>query len=193
MSQVILDRVAQVGGVVFDNGDYDLNLVGIRSKSTESNQFNDALYAIYKERGMWIARWWPITTDPGLYWLHNPGNRLGTAAVVADRQYRRVWTIGKHRNKYTALVQTGEISVHRDNNLDAKVDYEPDNIQTGYFGINCHRATTGTGGSVNVDKWSAGCQVFSKPQDFSAFMAICEKQVSQRGWESFTYTLLNEW
>lgn len=193
MSSRILSRVEQVGGVAFSNGDYDLNLVGIRSKDATPNTFNDAIYAIYKERGMWVARWWSITTDPGLYWLNNPGNSLGTAAVVADRQYRGVWTIGKHRNKYTALVQTGEISVHRDNNRDAKVDYDPANIETGYFGINCHRATTNTGGSVNVDKWSAGCQVFSKPEDFSAFMEICAKQVQVRGWTSFSYTLLNEW
>lgn len=193
MSQLILDRVAAIGGAVFTGGDYNLNIVGLRSADMSPNEFNDALYVIYKERGMWVARWWPITTDPGLYWLENPGNQLGAAAVVADRQYKSVWSIGKHRNKYTALVQTGEISVHRDNNLDRKVDYAPDNIETGYFGINCHRATTGSGGSVKVGKWSAGCQVFAKPQDFSTFMGVCAKQVETRGWDSFSYVLLNEW
>ena len=77
MSQLILDRVAAIGGAVFTGGDYNLNIVGIRSADTTPNKFNDALYVIYKERGMWVARWWPITTDPGLYWLENPGNQLG--------------------------------------------------------------------------------------------------------------------
>lgn len=193
MSQIILDRVEQVGGVAFSNGDYDLNIVGIRSADTTPNKFNDTLYVIYKEHGFWMARWWPITTDPGVYWLENPGNAMGTAAVVADRQYRKLWTFGKHRGDYTALVQTGPISVHRDNNRDGKVDYDPANIETGYFGINCHRATQRTGGSINVDKWSAGCQVFANPKDFAQFLDLCNQQRTRRGWSSFTYTLLSEW
>lgn len=190
----ILKRVAELGFAVFDNGDYDLNIIGIRKANGTPNKFDDVLHCIYKVDGQWVDKWWPITTDPGTYWLNNPSRSAGTAAVVADRQYRGVWEIGKHRGAYTALVQTGnKIAVHRDDNCDSKVDYRMDNIQEGFFGINCHRATTRDGGSVNVDKWSAGCQVFADPNDFAAFMEICQKQKSARGWGKFTYTLLNEW
>ena len=190
----VLERVKEIGGVAFDNGDYDLNIVGVRTKEGTTNRFDDKLYCIYKVKGVWQEKCWQITTDPGLYWLNNPGNRMGTAAVVADRQYRGVWEIGLHRGSYTALVQTGnKIAVHRDDNKDSKVDYRMDNIVEGYFGINCHRATTRAGGSFSVNRWSAGCQVFAKPSDFDEFIKICKKQKSLRGWGKFTYTLLNEW
>ena len=191
----ILRRVEHIGGAVFDNGDFDLNIVGIRSKNGRPNVFDDELFLIYKEKSQWIQRSWPITTDPGTYWLEHPMNPAGCAAVVADKQYRGVWKIGLHRGKYTALVQRGmaDISVHRDDNLNSKVDYREDNIQTGNFSINCHRATTRSGGSIKVDKHSAGCQVFSNPAHFDQFMKICKKQRDNRGWDSFTYTLLNEW
>lgn len=198
MSHPILDRVEAIGGKVFTDGDWNLNLVGVRKRDGTPNRFDDQLHAIYKERGAWVDRWWAITTDPGTYWLEHPMNRLGTAAVVADRQYRSCWRLGKHRGKYLALVQRGcgDIAVHRDDNLDAKVDYREANIQVGNFGINCHRSTTRTGsGSELVNRWSAGCQVFQRPgtDGFAGFMRICQKQHSERGWSRFTYTLLNEW
>lgn len=192
-THTILSRVEELGFSTFDNGDYDLNIIGIRTANGTPNRFDDVLHCIYKVKGQWVDRFWPITTDPGLYWLENPLNPAGTAAVVADRQYRALWQIGLHQGKYTALVQRGEVAVHRDDNCDGKVDYDSDNIEVGLYGINCHRATTRAGGSVQVDKWSAGCQVFADPADFDAFMAICKAQRDTRGWQSFTYTLLNQW
>jgi hypothetical protein len=191
----VLDRVKEIGGAVFTDGNYNLNIVGIRTWRGAPNVFDDVLHVLYKERGQWVDRWWPITTDPGTYWLQHPMNRLGCAAVVADRQYRSVWRLGLHRGKYLALVQRGcnDIAVHRDDNLDTKVDYREDNIDIGNHAINCHRATTRSGGSVRVDKWSAGCQVFADPSDFDAFIRLCKKQQSERGFERFTYTLLSEW
>jgi len=192
MLHPILRRVEAIGGRVFTSGDWNLNLVGIRNPSGTPNKFDDEIHAIYKDGGQWVDRWWPVTTDPGTYWLEHPMNKLGTAAVVADRQYPGLWKLGKHQGKYEALVQKGsEIAVHRDDNLDAKVDYRPDNIQEGWFGINCHRATASEFGSVNVDKWSAGCQVFASPHDFDCFLLLCKTQKRERGWDSFTYTLLN--
>ena len=88
-------------------------------------------------------------------------------------------------------MQANEVDVHRDNDLNSKVNYNSDNIQTGYFGINCHRASASEFGSVNVDKWSAGCQVFANPHDFDCFLLLCKTQQRERGWETFTYTLLN--
>lgn len=196
MTHPVLDRVKHIGGVVFESGDWNLNIVGIRTWKGAANRFDDVLHCIYKERAQWVDRWWSITTDPGTYWLNHPMNKLGCAAVVADRQYRGVWRLGLHRGKYLALVQRGcnDIAVHRDDNLDAKVDYRADNIEVGNFGINCHRATTRRGrGLVRVDRFSAGCQVFADPADFDTFIRLCKRQRSERGWDSFTYTLLDEW
>ena len=195
MNHPILDRVSHIGGKVFTDGDWNLNIVGIRTWKGAPNRFDDVLHCIYKEQGAWVDRWWPITTAPGTHWLNHPMNKLGCAAVVADRQYRGAWKLGLHRGKYLALIQRGDIAVHRDNNLDSKVDYRADNIEVGVFGINCHRATTRDGGSVRVDRWSAGCQVFKDPgaNGFAGFLRICKKQRELRGWNSFTYTLLDEW
>ena len=194
MGHPVLDGVRAIGGVVFTEGDFNLNIVGIRTWKGAPNRFDDVLHCIYKERGQWVDRWWAITTDPGTYWLNHPMNKLGCAAVVADKQYRGVWRLGLHRGKYLALVQRGcgPIAVHRDDNLDSKVDYRPDNIAVGNFAINCHRATTRAGGSVRVDRWSAGCQVFADSDDYEAFIRICKKQKNERGWDSFSYSLLNE-
>ena len=197
MLHPILQRVQEIGGTVFTDGDWNLNLVGIRKRDGTPNRFDDEMHCIYKERGAWVDRWWTITTDPGTYWLEHPMNKLGCAAVVADRQYRSCWRLGKHRGKYLALVNRGcgDIAVHRDDDRSDRVDYSPDNIQVGNFAINCHRATTRAGGSVSVDKFSAGCQVFQRPgaDGFAGFMRICQKQHSERGGDRFSYTLLNEW
>jgi hypothetical protein len=37
-----------------------------------------------------------------------------------------------------------------------------ENIGEGIFGINIHKAGSRVEGSTQIDKWSAGCQVFSK-------------------------------
>ena len=190
MLHPILQRVKEIGGKVFTQGDWNLNLVGIRNPSGTPNKFDDEIHAIYKDGGQWVDRWWPVTTDPGTYWLEHPMNKLGTAAVVADRQYPGLWKIGKHQGKYEALVQVGEVAVHRDDNEDAKVDYREDNIQTGLFGINGHRANA-TMTSINVDRWSAGCQVWADPHDFDCALLLCKTQERERGWSTFTYTLLN--
>ena len=189
----ILDKVYDMGFEVISHGDYHLNLIGIRTKTKIPNKFDDHLYCVYHINDKWVQHRWNITTDPGTYWLNHPLNELGTACVVADRQYKDVWQLGKHRGKYKALVQTGgEIAVHRDNDKDDTIDFDT-TIEEGYFGINCHRATTAAGGSVDVNKWSAGCQVFQDPADFNKFIALCVKQ-RERGISSkFTYTLLNEW
>ena len=142
---------------------YNLNIIGVRSSDMESNTFNDArVYLIPLPNGQWTYAVMPSTTDPGLFWLKKLGNQKGTA-IVPPGQHRGLWKIGKHRGKYKALVQRKEITVFRDVNRDKKLDYT--NPDTGYFGINSHRANV-TKKSIIVDKWSAGCQVTADPHDY---------------------------
>ena len=189
----ILDKIYDMGFEVVSHDDYHLNIIGIRTNTETPNKFDDHLFCVYQVDGKWIQHRWNITTDPGTYWLHYPLNDLGTACVVANRQYKNVWQLGKHRGRYKALVQSGgKIAVHRDNNKDNKINFDTI-IEEGYFGINCHRATTAIGGSVDVGKWSAGCQVFQDPDDFKKFIDLCVKQRESDVGSKFTYTLLNEW
>lgn len=178
------------GYLFFSSGQYNLNVVGIRTDDQESNSFNDYLCVAYNDGHNNIIHTFPITTDPGLYYRQNTANVKGTAIVVPG-QHRGVWKIGKHQGKYKALVQNKPIKVFRDNDRDSTLDYT-DNVDEGYHGINCHRANASRT-STQVDKWSAGCQVFANPDDFDIFMAICERAVSgPSNGSSFTYTLLEE-
>jgi len=185
----ILDIVESKGYKVFENGDYDLNLIGVRKKDGTPNKYDDTMTVCYKRDGLWQQERYPITTDPGVYWLHHPMRVEGTAILVPG-QYRSAYKIALHRGKYSALVQKGRVKVFRDNNKDSVHDMAPDSVMDGYFGINIHRSGKDT--TTRVNKYSAGCQVFSDFADFANFMDLCELQASERGWKTFTYTLLEE-
>ena len=186
----ILQRVQDKGYVIFTSGQYNLNIIGIRTSSRESNTFNDWLHVVYKdEADQWIDIQYQITTDPGLYWLQNPSRVAGTAILV-DGQYRSSHKLGLHKGQYEALVQVGKVRVYRDNNKDMQLDLDVDTIQEGYFGINIHRANA-TRESTYVNKWSAGCQVFANPNEYEMFISLC-KRAAERWGDTFTYTLLED-
>ena len=46
--------------------------------------------------------------------------------------------------------------------------------------------------SNEVNKWSAGCQVFAITEDFNEFIDLCKMQEKMLKAETFTYTLLLE-
>jgi peptidoglycan hydrolase-like protein with peptidoglycan-binding domain len=188
----ILRRIQSLGHEVVWEGDWHLNLFGIRSRQTQANSFDDTLGCAYTVNGMWRVHYWPGTTDPGTYWLQNPSRVEGTAILVAG-QYKDCWQLGLHNGQYEALVQrAGAVRVYRDGNRDQVLNRNPATIQTGYFGINIHRASVHRE-STEVDRWSAGCQVFSRPDAFDEMMGLARRQVSNLGRSTFTYTLLDEW
>ena len=187
----ILQRAENLGYTIFKSGAYNLNLIGVRSSETTANAFDDTMYCVYRDSsGQWIELAFPITTDPGKYWLENPGRIEGTAILVSG-QYRGTWKLGKHRGKYDALVQTGgKVKVYRDSDKDDILEHDPENIAQGYFGINIHRASS-VRTSSDVDRWSAGCQVFADPNDYKLFIELCKISVDLYG-NSFSYTLLED-
>ena len=180
------------GYVFFDgNKKLNLNLIGVRRDNTGTNKFDDFMVMAYKDENLNpVCKLFPITTDPGEYWLKNPINPKGTAILVPG-QYRGTWKLGKHQNNYEALVQRKEVKVWRDNNKDEVMDYgQLKLISQGYFGINIHRSNPYTESFV-VNRWSAGCQVFQKIDDYKEFMELCRESAELYG-NSFTYTLLTE-
>ena len=188
MRPVLLDYVAALGHTVFERGEYNLNIIGIRSKDHKANSFDDRICVVFRDENGWITRTWECTTEPGLYWLENPGNVKGTAVLVPG-QYRGVYKIDKHRGKYDALCQRGgTVKTYRDSNKDDIVDLDVQSITEGMYGINIHKAGTD---STQVNKWSAGCQVFSHSKDFDEFMSICYAAKEKWG-NSFSYTLIDE-
>jgi hypothetical protein len=170
---------------------YRLNLFGIRNKETQSNTFNDLIGMVYKDYGgSWNTHLYMATTDPGKYWLQNPMNVNGTAIVVPG-QYIDVFTFGTHKSTYKCLVQCAKIKVYRDNDKDDILDFDPITVQSGIFAIQMHRASD-SHTSIQVDKWSAGCQVIASPIDFADLMEMTENWHAPMYGNKFNYTLFKE-
>jgi hypothetical protein len=175
----------------FEGGDYNLNIVGVRNSDTNNevtNKFDDKLTVSYSVGGEMKYLEFKATTDPGQHWEKNLLNKDGVAILVPN-QYRGSHEIRKHQGKYEALCQKKPVKVYRDNNKDGKYDMLEENIQEGIFGINIHKAGNLVNGSTQIDKWSAGCQVFSKETDFEQLMDLAYKAKDLYG-NSFTYTLI---
>jgi len=184
----LLTWVKSKGYATFETKSWDLNIIGVRKSNGTPNKFDDKIFVVAKNDSGTLQLWgWSATTDPGLYWMQNAMNKLGTAALVPG-QYRGSWQIGNHRGK-PGLVQIKPVKTYRDGNRDGKIDLVESSISEGLYGINLHRAGAH---STVVDKWSAGCQVWANDADYEQFMALCQKQVAVNGYKTFTYTLLNE-
>jgi hypothetical protein len=187
MKPLILERVESLGHVVFASGAYNINIIGERTPNQEANKFDDRLHLVFKnEDDEWQHLWFECTTDPGTYWLENPGNHKGTAIMVPG-QYRGAYKIDKHAGRYDALCQrNGTVQCYRDSNRDRVLDMDPESITQGFYGINIHHAGTD---SKNVDKWSAGCTVVGNMADWDVFFSVVKKSADLYG-NQFTYTLI---
>lgn len=170
-----------------ENKGFDVNIVGVRNSSTGkkvTNLFDDCLTISYKENAEWKFFCWSATTDPGKKGVLEFSSPNGVARLVPN-QYRSVWSIDKHQNKYDALCQrNGDVTVWRDKNKD--LTFDEVETQTGVFGINIHKAGQD---STWVENWSLGCQVFKRVMDFDVFMSICKKASKIHG-NKFSYTLI---
>jgi hypothetical protein len=187
----IKNTVESKGYKWFEGGDYNLNIVGVRNSDTHgtvTNKFDDKLTVSYSVDGEMKYHEFDATTDPGSHWEKNLLNKDGVAILVPN-QYRGSHEIRKHQGKYEALCQKKPVKVYRDNNKDGKYDMLEENIHEGIFGINIHKAGSRVEGSTQIDKWSAGCQVFSKESDFNQLMELAHKAKDLYG-NSFTYTLI---
>lgn len=169
---------------------YKLNIVGLRSNTTVPNSFDDFIFTFFKNKdNQWEGYESPATTDTGTYWLNNPMSSKGSA-LLKEGQYKDVYAIDLHRGKYKAVTQRlGNVTVYRDYNRDAVLDFNNGREETGMFGINIHRANS-TGTTKTVDKNSAGCQVFANVEDFNKFMQFAEESRNKYG-NKFTYTLID--
>ena len=169
---------------------FELNIVGVRSDSTRPNTFDDTIYVFFNNsEGKLIEHRFQATTDPGTYWLKNPMNPQGTA-ILKEGQYINTYGLGLHRGKYMALVQKRPVTVLRDYDRNAVLDFLNGTPDTGLFGINIHRASE-SGTTKVVEHYSAGCQVFANATDYLLFMTLCERHKQLYG-NQFTYTLIDE-
>jgi hypothetical protein len=170
----------------FENGEFNVNVIGIRNSTPGkkvTNLFDDWISLSYKEGGVWKFFIWAATTDPGTKGVKEFHNAGGVARLVPG-QYPGSHHVGLHQGKYEALKQKANVKVYRDANKD--MVYDESKITEGVYGINIHHAGAD---STYVENWSEGCTVFKKIKDFDAFMVICKKAAALQG-NSFTYTLI---
>ena len=179
----------------FTADNYDVNIVGVRNADTNgevTNKFDDCVTLSYKDdTGEWHFHCFDATTDPGSHWTEKQLLNKNGVAILKEGQYRGSHMIGLHQGKYEALRQKKPLKVYRDGDKDGVYDFIEENVHEGIYGINIHRATSREGGkSVQVDKWSAGCQVIAANADFKLLMEVVNKAAKIWG-NSFTYTLIN--
>jgi len=137
----ILRHQKKLGQVIFTAGDYDLNVIAIRRGDNV-----DDLAVAYLVRGKWRVEWFSISTEPTPQYLENPVNRKG-CAILALGQHRVAYAAGLHRGR-PALVQVGEVTVHRDNDGDSVPNTKTTPTETGFFGINIHDKRGGSAGCI---------------------------------------------
>lgn len=176
-------------GYILYTKPYQLNIVGLRSKNIVPNKFDDEIHVFYRtDARNWNYHVFNATTDPGTFWLNNPAYEKGTA-ILATGQYVNSYELGLHQGLYEALVQVEPVTVIRDYNRDAVLDFNNGTRHTGLFGINIHRAERSGATSV-INKYSAGCQVFQNADDFATFITLCRRHEERHGY-MFTYTLID--
>jgi hypothetical protein len=188
----IKEVYAQKGYTFFENGDYNLNIIGLRKKpDVFDNRFSDTLLVIYKVKGEWQILERPWTTKPGTFGgVLSPITVLGITgtAVLKEGQYRRAWQfIDNFTNWHQSpcFWQVLPITVYRDGDRDLVFDRDMPQ-QTGLFGINLHAM-----GFVNqINNWSIGCQgsMWQYFKDLVEVARISSKLYGDR----FSYTLLHE-
>ena len=164
------------------NRPYELNIWGIRSQNVASGKFDDSIFVFWKDDdNKWNSKKYTASTDPGTYYLNNPMETLG-AAILKEGQNIDAW-VGSYNsrlgfNSYE-LVQSAPITIIRDYNRDAVLDFKNGRQTIGLYGINIHVGTNPNGKSINVGQWSAGCQVFAIWSEYQEFTKMCLKQIGR--------------
>lgn len=176
---------------------YKLNIWGIRADTNVPNKFDDTIFVFWKtDKGNWDSRKYYATTDTGTYYLNNLMDSLG-AALLKEGQYLDSYKRGAaYRNGSLLpfpyeLQQVKAVTIYRDYNRDAVLDFFNGRETTGIYGINIHVGANKGGKSLSVDNWSAGCQVLGDYNEYAEFDSLQLKHISLYG-NSFSYTLIDE-
>jgi len=169
----------------FDERVFGINIIGIRSSLNATNLWDDKLVLAYidNKRQPVVREFTNFTTDPGYYFLKTKLLNPKGCAILCEGQHLRMFTNGKHNNKYEALVQYAPVKVYRDSNKDNILDTTL--IDKGMFGINLHHGY----GSALVFNNSAGCQVLKSPADLTIVLSLTKIHESVYG-KGINYTLL---
>lgn len=187
-----IEAVLEAKGYEIFHGKNDMNMIGIRIKGDENvDRYRHVILFIWdteeNNHDSRIMVMFPVTTDPGKFYLENPINEKGTA-LLAEGQWKGLFKKGSHRGR-PALVQASPCGVHRDNNRDGYPDYgDVTDLDYGWFAINAHdRLSHGD----LIGNASAGCQVYEYTLDINYCLGLLDRQIESNKGSTLTYTLLS--
>ena len=171
-----------------DSYPINLNIWGIRSKSSCTKHYNDVIVMFYeRDFNIWECMVFEATTDPSNLNLET-ARGISLSKRTFTFNFSALWKIGKHKGQYKALVQANPCQVIRDNNRDDKIDIT-DNTDFGMFGINLHRASSWKV-SDEIGLYSAGCQVIKDVNQWNDIIIPLFDKAIGKGTQS--YVLINE-
>ncbi len=85
-------------------------------------------------------------------------------------------------------MQVGTINILRDNTQNGQLNIATARPEIATSGINFHRAQL-DGKTIDVGKWSAGCQVLQSSTDFAELMRLAKRH--QQYYGKLSYTLID--
>jgi hypothetical protein len=179
----IIKGMEKIGAVVFREP-FSINLFGVRTNENTADTFNDWGGAFYwDDKGKRHELIIPITTDAGVFYRLKPMNKLGTAILVHDKQYRGCYQLmDKGHMGQKAFRQIKPMLYWRDNDKDAQLESGGKVYEEIAF-TNFHYMGKGN----KVGNWSAGCQGASVT-NMNALFKFVEVQKGR----VYSYTLLHE-
>jgi hypothetical protein len=166
------------------------NKLGVKKESTNQDRFVDALYFIpqgAKDGDPVIP--YQITTAPSLaYYGKKPMNPVGTGIKLPGETLYFLQENELSHGKYKMMVEAEPIDVGRyEIGVDKFDTYKPSKKSKERTGMHIHRSST-KGEGVCVGPWSAGCQVFSDPEEWKDFISKAEAQTNNG--PKFLYSLV---
>jgi hypothetical protein len=191
--QQIKKLVTDKGYVFFDEKDYNLNIVFIRTSDVFTDLFTDTGYVVYKENDVEKVLIQPCSTKAGLYYVNNPITYQGVTgtAVVMDGQYRNVYQLVDSYSEwlsYPYFRQVKEMNYWRDMSKDTTLD----EVQPQYnknWGTHYHRGSNIGVTGHHIYNFSAGCLIQEEPY-FKNVIELARKGVKAWG-NSFSITILD--
>lgn len=164
-----------------------INIWGKRSKDRTADKWNDTL-------GIWVPNNNFImavsgTTDPGKSPLSKTeGVNKNGIFILMPGFYKNCWQKGKHKGKYDALVQFGNVfRGWRDADHDGNLDMTG-KVHTDVKGLNFH-TTRWDKKVMRVGDFSEGCQVCEVAQEYDRIMVDVIYKSEQA---LFSYALFEE-
>jgi len=161
----ILDTAKQRGHTVF-RSDFTLNIVAVRAKGSRPGKFDDRMEVWWSAGGVWHGRSYTVTTDPGRHFLQDPLFPSGES-ILLPGQYKNAYELGDV-DECPALVQRGAVKVHRGEGLEDKEIFAGINILC----ADPRPFTSKPGSALTIGRWSAGCLVFKRPEEYRDFIAL---------------------